>query len=547
MAFLKNKFSIGNLVDKVESVKSKITDVTGSLKDTTSNLCSTTVETSKEWSAKAIDVGAQATDSAKKFAGDTVDAIQNFDYSNNFEKASEFATSGIDSVTNYFKRTLEVDKTTLEVVQEIRSSLPTPVSTADQIFEQCRDEALRRTIAAFMLGPILNNQDERSALKYDKLSVDWKEFRTDKDNQGIIGSKHENYARMKSEIKEEGIIVVNGYNRDDPLTKQKGNIDVEHVTSRKELFSDVLLKIGLTNQELGEVMNDPRNLVYADKKTNCQKSDRDIWEWIDKFKDDIQPHEDKVVITIRSTGEKRVLDKRDLEEAYERSKEAVREAKINAGIEVASTVVKSGVGVALQQIVGLIIVETIDIFMDEIKNFKLMTEKGLIKDLQYKKDRIYTRLNQRFEERQIWARARDLGIESGVSGALSVIPQIIISLFVKMPAFVYAIIRESTLSVVRSVRILCSNEEGKLDHLKVIMFGTASAIAGVYVQRVITTAISGVPLLNKFHTQIGNVLSGMIIMAIPLVAIYTFDQNKQKLMFCLKKESGTPVLSNSNE
>ncbi|MFJ5467147.1 hypothetical protein ACIPSG_15775 [Pectobacterium sp. CHL-2024] len=116
-------------------------------------------------------------------------------------------------------------------------------------------------------------------------------------------------------------------------------------------------------------------------------------------------------------------------------------------------------------------------------------------------------------------------------------PQIIISLFVKMPAFIYTIIRESTLSVVRSVRVLCSNEEGKLDNLKVIMFGTASAIAGVYVQRVITTAISGVPLLNRFNSQISSVLSGMIVMAIPLLAIYIFDQNKQKIMLRLKGTS----------
>ncbi|WP_052038086.1 hypothetical protein [Pectobacterium odoriferum] len=537
MAFLGKKLSIGNLKDKVESAKNKAVETAGSLKDSAGSLGNTAIEVGKDWGAKATEARDKATSAAKKMADNTVDAVQNFDYETSKEKAGELVARGVTKTTSYFKRTLEVDKTTMEVVQEIRARLPTPVSTVDQIFDQCRDEALSRAVSVFMLGPILNNVDNHSSLKYDKLSVNWQEFRKDKENQTLIGSRHENYAGMRNAIKNEGVIVENGYNRDDPLIKQKGNIDVEHVTSRKALFSDVLLSIGLTNKELGEVMNDERNLVYADKKTNSQKSDRDLWKWIDKFKDDYQPDDDKVVITIKSTGEKRVLDKRDLKEAYERSKEAVHEARINAGVEVASTIVKSGAGLALQQIVGLIVVETLDVFMDEIKNFKIITENGLVKDLKGKKERIHSRLNERFEERKIWARARELGIEAGVSGALSVLPQIIISLFVKMPAFIYTIIRESTLSVVRSVRVLCSNEEGKLDNLKVIMFGTASAIAGVYVQRVITTAISGVPLLNRFNSQISSVLSGMIVMAIPLVAIYIFDQNKQKLMLRLKGTS----------
>ncbi|CAI1184613.1 Uncharacterised protein [Serratia fonticola] len=543
MAFLGKKLSIVNLKDKVESAKNKAVEAAGSFKDSAGSLSNVAMETGKDWGTKVIEVGGKATNNAKKMAEGTVDAVQNFDYETSKEKASDLVVRSAGKMTDYFKQTLEVDKTTMEVVQEIRSRLPTPVSTVDQIFDQCRDEALRRAVSVFMLGSILNNVDSHSVLKYDKLSVNWKEFRKNNENESLIGSTHKNYAEMKDAIKDEGMVVKNGYNRDEPLVKQKGNIDVEHVTSRKAIFSDVLLSIGLTNQELGDVMNDKRNLVYADKKTNCQKSDQDLWKWIDKFKDDYQPDDDKVVITLKRTGEKRILDKRDLKEAYERSKEVIYKARINAGVEVASTVVKSGASMALQQVVGLIVVETLDVFMDEIKNFKLMTEDGLVKDLQGKKERIYSRLNQRFEERQIWARARELGVEAGVSGALSVLPQIIISLFVKMPAFVYTIIRESTLSVVRSVRVLCCNEEGKLDSLKVIMFGTASAIAGVYVQRVITAAISGVPLLNRFNSQISSVLSGMIVMAIPLVAIYTFDQNKQKLMLRLKKASSN-VLGN---
>jgi len=538
MGLLGRKFSLGELKDKVVDAKNKAAEAATALKATAESAGTAALGSGKEWGAKAIEAGREASDrgvgAARKIAGDAADAVRTFDYQASKERASELIVRGAEKAGDYFKRTLEVDKTTMEMVREIRSRLPTPASSFDDIFDQCRDEAVRRAVAVFMLGPVLNQVDERSALKYDKLSDTWQEFRKAEGNDQVIGRNHENYKAMADAIAVEGTVVPNGYNRDDALIKQKGNIDVEHVTSRKELFSDALLSVGLTNKELGDLMNDKRNLVYADKKTNSQKSDSDLWAWIDKYKDDYQPDEDKIVITLQGSGEKRVLDKRDLEVAYERSKEAVRQARLAAATEVASTVVQTGASMALQQVVGLIVVETLDIFMDEIKTFQLMTEDGLMRDLQAKTERVHARLNARFEERQIWTRARDLGVEAGVAGALGVLPQILISLFLKMPAFIYAIIREGTLSVVRSVRVVCSNDEDKLGSLKAIMFGTASAIAGVYVQRVISTAIGGVPLLNRFNSQISSVLSGMIVMAIPLMTIYTFEQNKQKLLLRLK-------------
>jgi len=531
MASAKRNLSFRGLKSKLAKAKSKTVKTAGALRDNAGTLGAAALESGKNWSAEAAEQAAKAT---KQITKKATDALENLDYETSKDWASDLLTRGIEGSTAYFKRTFEVDKSTMDLIDDLRSRLPTPVSTVDEIFDQCRDEATRRAIAVFMLTPVLDNIDERSALKYDKLSDDWQSFRTAKDSAKTIGVQHPNYKAMKDDIAAEGTVVSNGYNRDDPLIKQNGNVDVEHVTSRKELFSDPLLGIGLTKEELGDVMNDNRNLVYADYKTNSQKSDLDLKDWVDKYKDEYQPDNDKIVITLRSSGEKRVLDKRDLEQAYKKSKEAVKEARVAAAVEVSSAVVKTGAAMAIQQIVGLIVVETLDVFMDEIKTFKLMTEDGLISDVKEKTERIRSRLNERFEERQIWSRARELGVEAGVAGALSVLPQILISLFLKMPAFVYAIIRESTLSVVRSIRVLCSNDEGKLDSLKVIMFGTASAIAGVYVQRVISTAVSGVPLLNRFNPQISSVMSGMIVMAIPLVAIYSFEQSKQSLMFRLK-------------
>ncbi|MBA1081285.1 hypothetical protein H0P00_24140, partial [Escherichia coli] len=89
-----------------------------------------------------------------------------------------------------------------------------------------------------------------------------------------------------------------------------------------------------------------------------------------------------------------------------------------------------------QQVVGMIVVETIDVFLDELKRMKFVSEEGIVEEMKLSKNRLSAELAKRFEERQIWSRAKSLGIEAGVAGALSVIPQILISLVLKMPSFV---------------------------------------------------------------------------------------------------------------
>ncbi len=111
------------------------------------------------------------------------------------------------------------------------------------------------------------------------------------------------------------------------------------------------------------------------------------------------------------------------------------------------------------------------------------------------------------KKKQIWSKARDLGIEAGVSGALSVIPQILISTLIKLPGFILGMIREGTLSCVRSAGILTSTDQNKSQSISIIMASTASAVAGLYISRIISTGISSVPLLNRFDNQITSVLS----------------------------------------
>ncbi|MBV7549866.1 hypothetical protein KW849_26640 [Pseudomonas sp. PDM26] len=78
---------------------------------------------------------------------------------------------------------------------------------------------------------------------------------------------------------------------------------------------------------------------------------------------------------------------------------------------------------------------------------------------------------------------------------------------------------------------MLSDAPNNLDSMTVLLAGTASAIAGLYVGRAVSTAISGVPLLNQFNSAITGILTGVVVTAVPLAAIYTFEQNKNKLKF----------------
>lgn len=542
MGFFDKRFSTKSLKAVTHTVKAKIESGVSSIGDTANAIGEKASEMASSASdgirnydydgakKNVLQKASQLSDDTSALKDKAVDTAKNFDFDEAKESIASFSKDSAEKLKKYLNSTFEVDKSTFDMVQDIRKRLPTPESTIDGIYDQCRNEAVRRAIAAFMLGDILDKQSEA---KYGKLTDTFDQYRTSEAKQ-FIGVANANYKGMKPD---EGATVINAYNTSETIlhSRETGHkVAVDHITARNTIFQNRLLAAGLTDKQLGDVMNDPRNLVHIHRSVNSQKSDLDFDTWLDKFGVQDSKDPDKVMITIQSTGETHVISRKDVAKAEKQSKEAVRDGQIQAVKEIGKTMAMTGVTMATQQVVGLIILETIDVFMDELKRVKIVSSDGMFEELKASKIRISEALSKRFEERGIWVRAKTLGIEAGVAGALSVIPQILIALIFKMPAFVFALIRESTLSIVRCVRIVASNDENKLESLQIIILGTASAVAGIYVHRVISQGISAVPLLNQFNSAVSNILSGMLITAIPLTAIYTFDHNKSKLMLKLK-------------
>lgn len=474
----------------------------------------------------------------KKLAEVDVEALKRPEtYTHTFGKYKDLGT---EKVTSYFKSTFEVDKTTAEMVEGIRNRLPSRPQDIDDIFEQCKREAFQRAISAFCLAPVMAGLDNKLEARYANLSDSYKTFKSE-------NNLHDdpNFARMNNEraaARANGMEPLqNGYNRDAPINPY--DTDIEHIIPKQQYYDDWLLRVATNDDEIIELLNNGDNLTFADERVNSSKNSKDLLDYLayKKEKGELRADEDNPDLLHLTIGDDEYsIRESDAMARYEKAQERLRQQHREALKEVGLTCASAGMRMAAQQVVGLIVIETIDIFVDEIKdivkNGRFFDENGLLANIQARKQSISDKLAQRFDERKIWARAKEAGIDGGVAGALSAIPQILISLIVKMPAFMLSIIRECTLSVVRSVRVILSDDENKFESIKVVMLGTASAVLGVYVANVISKAIRPVPMLNIFNSQVTAVLSGVVVTAVPLGAIYVFDRNKARLTFSLLKK-----------
>lgn len=531
--------------DTVSDLSEKSSQALYSAKDTLSSVDAKQSLTNAKASAVGLSEKGQAlaSDSLQK----SKDAIENIDWEkvtdikHQSANIAEYWQSSTEKLNQMARSTLEIDKDTMQMVNDLQGRLPVPAETMDDIYTQCRDVAIQRATAAFFMAGAAEAIDRSSSEKYENLHESYQEYGDRLGGHNI--RSHENFSQMKdqrADARTSFSVLEDGYNKEDILNAY--DADIEHVIAAKEVYGSTLLRSGTKDQELIDAINNKDNLIFTNSSVNRSKGSVSLSDYLERS----EPHPTKAgVRTISINGETHEINEADCQEVLKKAQTGLAAHKASAVLEIGATAAKTGATMAVQQVVGMMVVETIDIFMDEMqrfgKEFKLFDEKGLVGNVQELNQRLSQKLNQRFEERQIWAKAKELGVEAGVSGALSVIPQILISTLTRLPAFALGLIREGTLSCVRSSRVLASNDPNKLQSISIIMASTASAVVGLYVGRVISAGIAGVPLLNRFNNQITAILSGLLVTAVPLIAIYVFDQNKKRLAFSLGNEEA-PLL-----
>ena len=466
-------------------------------------------------------------------------------YTSSSEKMRGYASFSAEKVSSYFTKTMEIDKDTDQIISEVRNRLPARPKDIDHIFEQTKQEALRRAIASFCLAPVMTGLDKANEAKYDNLSVSYKDFKKENNLHD-----HQNFADMydgRVEARKTFSWLSNGYDSSAENTLDPWSTDIEHIIPKKQIYNDLLLRIATDDDGIIDAINFKQNLIYADDSLNGSKSDRDLIEYIDRYGTRDPENPDTITFIIGENNKEVTISEKDALAKYEKAQEELSSIRLKALKEIGLSVADAGARMAAQQVVGVIVAETVDIFVDEIKDITqkgLITDKqGVLKGLDERRFNLSAKLSARFEERKVMEQARTAGIEGGVAGVLSAIPQILISMLIKLPALVLSIIRECTLSTVRCVRVLISDAVDKYEQISVVLFGTASTVIGLYVANILSKALMGVPLLNLFSHSVADVLTGVLITAIPLAAIYVFDQNKTKFLF---RSVGAAPISDSD-
>lgn len=290
-------------------------------------------------------------------------------------KVIECCEKGADVVVEKFNNTFEVDKDASEIVEGIRGRLPIPVSDVEGIFEQCKKEALQRAISAFCLGPIMHGLDRKLEARYDNLSDSYQEFDS---KHGV--RRHDNYRSMQGERQSarDGMMYLDdGYNSSNILDPYSADID--HVVSARETYGNILLRAATTNDEIKDMINRDENLVFSDSSFNRSKGSEDLMEFIER--NGIPDESDPSIFHVKIGDKDCEINIEDAESVYSAAKRESRKDTINAVATIGATAIESGAKMAVQQVVGLMIYETIDIFVDEIKDIScssnLFNEDGV--------------------------------------------------------------------------------------------------------------------------------------------------------------------------
>ncbi len=223
------------------------------------------------------------------------------------------------------------------------------------------------------------------------------------------------------------------------------------------------------------------------------------------------------------------------------TKQQGNEIEINCDESLQLEIVSSETSLTEQQVVGLIIYEIVNVFIDEIKdiacNDKLSDAKTFKNNIPSVVTQLKEKLNLRFKELQLAEKAKKLGLEFNILEILNIAPQILISIIAKLPTFIISIMKESVFSLIGCIRGFIRKDTNKYDLIKKTMASTASTEVSIYLTRVIPPALNKVSFLKKFSRPATDVLVSLFVTAIPLIAIYYFDKHKATFSFFSKKKT----------
>lgn len=406
--------------------------------------------------SKARGVAAAGREQAGRLAQQAGDRLAGLDQEvrarleADLRRLGDHAEQGGEKLISYFKTTVEVDKTTAQMIEEMRSRRPIPAASVDDIFERCKREAFQRTLEEFFHEP--GEAAEGAA----------------------VAASEAGSGRIHVDAASGGLVIGEPAAPVEPAVAHALPAPLAAPALPESPAPSAL-------PDLHESPEPPALLASTSAPVAPEAAHTGLANPMA-----VSPHD---------ANARRLA----------------------------------------QQLVGLILLETVDLFIDEIHDIAVRgtfgDEHGLIAGIHARRARIAGQLGSRFEEHQIWARARAIGFEGGIDGVLGAIQQILITHLVKTPLHMLSVIGVCTQSMVRCTRVMVGDGERKFEDLRMIVGGTASGVMSIHVADAIAEGVAVVPLLSLYSEKVAAVLTEVIVTAVPLGAVYVFERNKGRFTF----------------
>ncbi|WP_303747849.1 hypothetical protein [Stenotrophomonas pigmentata] len=344
--------------------------------------------------------------------------------------------------------------------------------------------------------------------------------------QGIAPGKHHAYDQALEQampLKSATPDTKDAYTGRDMKTPSR-----DHVIPVGEIERSAKGQLAQTPEERVQTATLKENLVWTEKSLNSSKQDSDLMLWATAE-----------TAPLAGTNDRRYgIDMEKAQEIYETSKKAVERKQNLAMLKKQSKefLIEGGSEagkLALRQILGMILKDLASGLIDDVKQLVRDGFQSLKQLAELLKARLLATASTLKEK---WADFLKEGGMAGFAGLLSNLITLLINSFVTTAKRIVTIIRESTLAVIRSIKLIALPPEGMsgsdiaMEVLKLLSGGLVTA-ATLLLQESVAKAIESIPLLTPFAQDISSVLVAILSGTMGLLTVLAFDRLKEHIAF----------------
>lgn len=341
--------------------------------------------------------------------------------------------------------------------------------------------------------------------------------------------------------------IIDGYNdtslgiKNENSIEKKGEIDLEHITSTKEieidsknhLFAEGDNTKGRQSDRV-KLATDDNNLTLIDGGMNSSKNDTDLMKWANSPIS--KKHAKETGNPNMTNAEYYELNPQKIQEQYNKSKRHINKTQlqnqvIKQGKELALTGAIEASKMGVQQAIGLVMTEFFTAVFDELLDiYKNGFSSG------FEDDRFFNILKERLKNiaKKLKAKWKDVALafkDGFISGFISNLVTTAINMFITTGKRIIRIIREGIYSLFKAIKLLIfppenmTYEEAMHEAKKVIASGLIISL-GVVTEQYVDALIKSSGILSPYADILSTIFVGAITGLATTMAVYYIDQQK---------------------